>query len=136
MLQIVIPGKPMSGNHAKTPQVIGRTASGKPRFRNVRTAEARLYDERVASIGKAAAAIARWKIPDYVRCDTWLCNVRTDGENANKEIRDPLQGIAFWFDSRILDGRTIKCKDKYGPRVVLQIRPVDGKLYGYRRPHA
>ncbi len=136
ILQIIIPGKPVSGNHAKTPQVVGTMPNGKPRVRQVRTAEARRYDERIQRVALAAAAVARWQIPDYVRVDTWVCNCRLDGDNANKELRDPMQGIVFHFDSRILDGRTIKVKDAGGPRVVLRVRAIDGKRYGYRKPAA
>lgn len=135
-LQIIIPGKPVSGNHAKTPQVIGTTPTGKPRVRMVRTAVARAYDERIQRVALAATAVARWIIPDYVRVDAWLCNCRLDRENGMEEIHDPMQGIVFWHDSRILDGRTLKVKDAGGPRVVLRVRAVDGKRYGYRKPAA
>jgi Holliday junction resolvase RusA-like endonuclease len=133
-LELIFPGKPMSGNHSQPPLRGGRTPKGAPRFRNVRTAEARKADERIERIALAATLSARWKMPDYVRCDVWICNIRMDRDNVLKELNDPLQGIVFHHDSRILDGRTIKLKDKRGPRVILHISPIDGRRYGYRPP--
>jgi Holliday junction resolvase RusA-like endonuclease len=124
-LQIVIPGLPQSGNHAKVSNGHGG---------QVRTEASREYDRRIVSIAKAAVVIARWKIPDYVRVDMHIVNCRNDRENVMKEVHDPLQGIVFHHDSRILDGRVIKCKDNEGPRVVLQISEVDGALYGFAKP--
>ena len=125
VLEIVIPGNPVSGNHAKMP--IGRG-------RQVRTPAARDYDMRIASIALASVILAKWKMPDYVCVDVDLFNGRTDRDNACKEILDPLQGIVFAHDSRILDGRTVRLKDKGGPRVILRIRAVDGKDYGFAPP--
>jgi len=50
ILELIFPGKPMSGNHSQMPQQIGRTKTGAPRFRMIRTAEARVADEKVARI--------------------------------------------------------------------------------------
>jgi Holliday junction resolvase RusA-like endonuclease len=102
--------------------------------RQVRTPESRAYDQRIASIALAAVTIARWKMPDHVCVDVTIANIRADRENVLKEIHDPLQGIVFAHDSRILDGRTIRLKDDGGPRVILHVRAVDGKEYGFTAP--
>jgi hypothetical protein len=60
ILEIVIPGNPVSGNHAKMPTGHGR---------QVRAPESRAYDRRIASIALAAVTTARWKMPDFVCCD-------------------------------------------------------------------
>ena len=125
VLEIVIPGNPVSGNHAKMP--IGRG-------RQVRTPASREYDMRISSIALASVILAKWKMPDYVCVDVEIWNVNADRENILKEIHDPLQGIVFAHDSRILDGRTVRLKDKGGPRVILRVRAVDGKDYGFATP--
>jgi Holliday junction resolvase RusA-like endonuclease len=134
ILEIIVRGKPVSGNHATMPQVCGRTPQGAPIIRNIRTAESRVFDDKVSTIALAATLGIGWKIPDYVRCDVWVANIRMDRDNVIKELFDPMQGIVFHHDSRILDGRTIKLKDKGGPRVIVHVREVDGAKYGFRRP--
>jgi hypothetical protein len=79
--------------------------------RQVRRPESRAYDRRIASIALAAVTIARWKMPDFVCCRVTIANIRADRENVLKEIHDPLQGIVFAHDSRILDGRTVRLRD-------------------------
>lgn len=111
----------MSGNHAKTRD--GR-----------RTADARLFDARVSSIAKAAALAVGWQMPDYVAVDLTIYNCRIDRDNVAKEIMDPLEGVVFAFDSRVLDGRILKMKDKRGPRVEVVAQAIDGSEYGYRKP--
>jgi hypothetical protein len=134
MLQLVIPGIPVSGNHEKTPIIVGKTARGTPRFVNVPTSEANAFEQRVRTIAFAGVALARWKIPDYCRVDVWLCNLRIDRDNGCKPLFDALEGIVYAHDSRILDGRTVRMKDKEGPRIILQVRPVDGADYGFTKP--
>jgi Holliday junction resolvase RusA-like endonuclease len=125
VLEIIIPGRPVSGNHAKVPTENGR---------QVRSKESREYDARIASIAKAAVVSAGWVMPDYVNVDVILANLRGDRDNYEKEIMDGLQGIVFSHDSRILDGRTKKIKDDGGPRVILHISEVNGANYGYEKP--
>jgi Holliday junction resolvase RusA-like endonuclease len=127
VLEIIIPGKPISGNHAKVPTENGR---------QVRSKDSREYDARIASIAKAAVVAAGWVMPDYVNVDVILYNTRLDRENALKELHDPLERIVFAHDSRILDGRTKKIKDNGGPRVMLHISAVDGGDYGFSPPRA
>jgi Holliday junction resolvase RusA-like endonuclease len=125
VLEIIIPGKPISGNHAKVPTENGA---------QVRSEKSREYDKRIVSIAKAAVVSSGWTMPDYVKVDVILWNIRADRENVLKEIHDPLEGIVFARDSRILDGRTRKFKDGEGPRVILEISEVDGSDYGYDEP--
>jgi Holliday junction resolvase RusA-like endonuclease len=125
ILEIVIPGKPISGNHAKVPTENGR---------QVRSKESREYDKRIASIAKAAVIAAGWVMPDYVRVDMIIYGSRTDRDNACKEILDPCQGIVFAHDSRVLDGFIKRIKDGGEPRVMLRISEVNGAIYGFSCP--
>jgi Holliday junction resolvase RusA-like endonuclease len=125
ILELIIPGRPISGNHAKVPTENGR---------QVRSKESREYDARIASIAKAAVVSTGWVMSDYANVDIILANTSLDRENAMKELHDPLEGIVFAHDSRILDGRTKKIKDKGGPRVILHISAVNGQDYGYTKP--
>jgi hypothetical protein len=132
---MIVPGKPTDGADTTSAQIVGRSPNGKPIFRAMPTGEAQASNKRVTAIGLAAVAIARWTVPDYLRVDMWLCNLgRITRTRVLKEIHDPLQGIVFAHDSRILDGRTIRVKDAGGPRVILHIRAVDGRRYGFRKP--
>jgi Holliday junction resolvase RusA-like endonuclease len=125
ILEIIIPGRPISGNHSKVPTEHGS---------QVRSKESREYDARIASIAKAAVVSAGWKMPDYVRVDMTIVGSRTDRDNACKEILDPCQGIVFAHDSRVLDGFIKRVKDDGGPRVILHISAVNGQDYGYTKP--
>lgn len=121
-LQFTIPGRPVTGNHAR------RLGRGRIRL----TEEARDFRERVKQHVFVAVRMADWLMPPYVRMDVTLWNIRQDRDNALKELQDALQGLAYPNDSRILDGWTAKRKDRGEQRIEVCIEPVDPRLYGYR----
>jgi Holliday junction resolvase RusA-like endonuclease len=125
MLTLSIPGVPVSGNHRH-----GLTAQGEIYL----TQRAREYSRRIQSTAQAAVVAARWSMPDYVRVDLELFNIRLDRDNAAKTIHDALQGIVFANDSRILDGTISRYKDDGPARVVITIAPVNGNFYGFAKP--
>ena len=120
-LKFTVPGPFVSGNHAKTRD--GR-----------RTAKAREFDEKVRMLCAEAARKQGWTPPDYV--EVWLTatNVGIDADNLAKEVLDPLQGIAFPFDSRILRLTVVRFRNELSPRVFVWVSPVDGKQYGFPKP--
>jgi hypothetical protein len=114
-----IPGPFVSGNHAKTRD--GR-----------RTTASREFDEKVRIIAGAAATKAKWEMPDYVHVDLTVFNVGIDADNLAKEILDPLQGIAFAFDSRILGLSVLRCKARdFEPTVRVEVHPTRGESFGW-----
>jgi Holliday junction resolvase RusA-like endonuclease len=123
-LTFTIPGAPISGNRSRS--------QGRGRW--FTPPAAKEYEARAKSVATAAALLARWKVPQYVRMDVTLYNTRLDRDNACKALNDALQGICYVFDSRILDGFTAKRRDKNGPRVVIEIAALDPAPYGYSKP--
>jgi Holliday junction resolvase RusA-like endonuclease len=121
ILHFEIPGIPVSGNHRLT-----RTDHGVYVVKR-----AREFAHRVQSIAKAAAVLASWRMPDYVAVDLEIYNVNMDRDNVCKALMDPLQGIVFADDRRILDGEISRYKDGAGPRIIVAVREVDGKFYGF-----
>lgn len=133
VLRIVITPPIVSGNEKHGRKVVTKIVNGKPRNIPVTytTHAGKAFDARVKELAAPCIWRAQWKIPEYVRMDVTLCNINMDRDNVNKTVADALQGVAFHFDSRILDGQLKKIKDKNGPRVEVVIRPVDGRDYGY-----
>lgn len=120
-LTLVIPGPFVSGNHAKTRD--GR-----------RTTASREFDEKVATLARMAAEEQDWKVPPYVRGLVVLIGLRMDWDNACKEIMDPLQGIVFPYDSRLVDVRVVSIRARKRPQEArLYFRPADGRRYFWRR---
>jgi Holliday junction resolvase RusA-like endonuclease len=118
-LDFTIPGPFVSGNHAKTRD--GR-----------RTSRSREFDEKVRMIAAAAARTAQWVLPDYVHVDLTVLNVGIDADNLAKEVLDPMQGIAFAFDSRIIELSVLRRKAKDAePYVRVKVTPANGALYGF-----
>lgn len=122
-IRFSIPGAPVSGNHANK--------SG--RFGHYKTREAKDYAERVQSIVRVNAHLVGWRPPEYCRVDMRIWNSRVDRDNVMKELNDALEGTAYRFDSRVLDGWTQRRWDAGGPRVDVWVYPVDAALYGRRR---
>ena len=118
-LSFMVPGPFVSGNHAKTRD--GR-----------RTTKSREFDAKVKMIAGVAAHRHGWTIPDYVHVDLTVCNVGIDADNLAKEILDPLQGVAFAFDSRIITLSVVRSKQKnIEPYVRVEVHVADGKEYGF-----
>jgi Holliday junction resolvase RusA-like endonuclease len=124
-LEITVEGKAVSGNHRTAQNEDGEYFT---------IPEARHYAERLRRLAKAAAVLAGWKIPEFVHVDVEIFNIRMDRDNIGKTIYDPLQRIIYHNDSRILDGRIARKKDRLGPRITLIIKEIDGKNYGYEKP--
>ena len=124
-LEITIEGKAISGNHRTAQNDDGEYFT---------IPDARHYAERLRRLAKAAAVLAGWKIPDYVHVDVVVYNIRMDRDNVGKTIYDPLQGIVYHNDSRILDGGIARKKDRSGPRITFSIKEIDGADYGYGKP--
>jgi hypothetical protein len=120
-LSLVIPGPFVSGNHAKTRD--GR-----------RTTESRAFDEKVAVLARLAAREQAWRMPAFVRGMVVLIGLRMDWDNACKELMDPLQGIVFPYDSRLVDVRVVSIRVRGRPQEArLTFRPADGRRYYWRR---
>jgi hypothetical protein len=122
-LTLVIPGPFVSGNHAKTRD--GR-----------RTTESRAFDAKVATLARLAAREQGWRMPTYVRGLVVLISLRMDWDNACKELMDPLQGIVFPYDSRLVDVRVVTLRVPRRPAEArLHFRQADGRRYFGRRGH-
>lgn len=122
-LAFTIPGKPVTGNHAR------KFERGRVRL----TDEAKEYRERVKQHAFVAIRTGHWLMPEYVRLDVTIWNSRQDRDNAVKELQDALQAAQVYpNDSRILDGVIVKRRDKGDQRIDVSIEPVDPRLYGYR----
>lgn len=101
-----------------------------PRF--IPSGGADIYDEKIKLLATVAARQIGWIPPEYVRVDLVIWNTNMDRENVMKPLHDPLQGIAFVNDKRILDGNTKRCWDDHGPRVEVSVEAVDRKDYDFR----
>jgi Holliday junction resolvase RusA-like endonuclease len=136
VLHFIVPGKPVSGNHEKIPNPKFFKAEKDERDgirAFIPTRRSRDVDEKVRILANLAARQQGWKIPEYVRVDVLIWNVRMDRDNVCKALMDPLQGIAFVTDARILDGWTKRAWDSKGARVEVWVRPVDRKDYDLRK---
>jgi hypothetical protein len=121
-LAFSIPGPFVSGNHAKTRE--GR-----------RTTASRAFDAKVRMLARIAAREQGWRCAQYVVGTVVLVNVRIDVDNFLKEALDPLQGIVYPFDSRLLDLRVATLRiGKREPHACLSFTAVDGRAYGREKP--
>ena len=136
-IHAVIPGNPVTGNHARKTAGFRKVWSPKKRryaqVPNVYVTEEALdYRSRVGVIVKAAMARVDMQMPEYCRLDIAYYNIRQDRDNVVKELADGLQGIAFPADSRVLDGWIQKRWDDGEPRVEIWLEEINRKEYDAR----
>ena len=112
----VIPGNGVSGNHYKQPM-----ASKVHGGRQYVTSKAATFKSAVYGIAFQACEEARFELPEYVRVDVSVCNMRYDRDNAVKVLYDAMQGVCYRHDSRILDGAIRIVRDRLEPRYIVTV---------------
>lgn len=116
---IVVPGNPVSVNHAYR---TGSGDRGMARFAHFLTREAKTWKETVAW-----AARADWRKPPLtgsvglVITLYYADNRRRDIDNAGKLLLDGLAGIVYLDDRQVDDLRFIREHDKKKPRVEIKV---------------
>jgi Holliday junction resolvase RusA-like endonuclease len=110
VLTFEIPGRVVSGNAAH------RYARG----HSYTSKEAAHYKARVASIAKAAALQARWKMPTDCIVEITAYSQRCDLDNLAKITLDALQGIVYKND-RDLYSLRIWREQAREPRLVVRV---------------
>jgi hypothetical protein len=126
-LVIIIPGRGVSGNRAVR-FTSKKTSRGKCVYRPKDVDD---YLWRVRAFAEVAAKAKQWCPLVYFGCRVAIYNTTFDSGNRNKPFFDALQGIAYYNDKYMLEDSTRMYIDPWGPRISVEVYPVDPQVHGY-----
>ena len=112
-LRFEVPGEIPSNNR------VTRNVAG----RSVKSAEAREYQARVASIAKAAVLAQGWKLPAKgakLSVDLYAFGTRLDVDNIAKCLLDGMAGVVYDNDRAIIGLFVAKFSDNK-PRIEIEV---------------